>query len=130
LTGRILRLYSYLYHLALALFLLGLSSIALLSSNVLKLPILPWNGAELNQWLFWGSVVGLISIGLAITGIFRYLFPLWALAVLVLLVRGYLLQPVPFAGKDEFQNAMLLTGGALLAFIASLTLLTIRPRRA
>jgi hypothetical protein len=125
-----LRFYSYLYHLGLALFLFGLSTVALLSSNTLKMPILPWTGAELTQWLFWGSIVGLISVGLAITGIFRYLFPLWALVVLVLLVRGYILQPIPFASTDEFQNAMLLTGGALLAFIASLTLLTIRPRRA
>lgn len=125
-----LRFYSYLYHLALALFMLGLSTIALLSSNVLKIPVLPWTGSELTQWLFWGSITGLLSIVLAITGIFRYLFPLWALIVLVMLVRGYLLQPLPFDGKDEFQKVLLLIAGALIAFLASLTLFTIRPRRA
>jgi hypothetical protein len=125
-----LRLYSYLYHLALALFLLGLSIVALLSSNVLKIPILPWSGSELTQWLFWGSLAGLLSIVLAVTGIFRYLFPLWALVVLVLLIRGYILQPIPFAGENDFRNALLLIFGALLAFLASLTLFTIRPRRA
>jgi hypothetical protein len=130
LVGRILRFCSYLYHLALVLFLLGLSTIAMLSSNVLKIPILPWTGAELTQWLFWGSLFGLLSIVLAITGIFRYLFPLWALIVLVLLVRGYLLQPIPFDGKDEFQRVLLLIAGALLAFLASLTVFTMRRRRA
>jgi hypothetical protein len=125
-----LRLYSYLYHLGLALFLLGLSIVALLSSSVLKMPILPWSGAELTQWLFWGSLVGLLSIVLAVTGIFRYLFPLWALIVLVFLVRGYILQPLPFAGEDEFRNALLLIFGAMLAFLASLTLFGMRPRRA
>jgi hypothetical protein len=125
-----LRLYSYLYHFVLALFLLGLSLIALLSSNVLKIPILPWSGSQLTQFLLWGSLAGLLSIVLAVSGIFRYLFPLWCLVVLVLLIRGYLLQPIPFEGKGDFQTAMLLTFGALIAFLASLTLFTVRRRRA
>ena len=124
-----LRLYSYLYHFVLALFLLGLALVALLSSNTLRLPILPWQGDEATQWLLWGSIVGIVSIILAVTGIFRYLFPLWALAVLVLMVRGYLLQPVPFSGPDEFQRVLLLIGGALIAFLASLTLFTMNRRR-
>lgn len=125
-----LRAYSYLYHFVMALFLLGLSIIALLSSNTLKIPILPWTGEAATQWLLWGSIFGLLSVVLAVTGIFRYLFPLWALAVVVILIRGYLLQPLPFSDKDEFQTAMLLTAGALIAFLASLTLFTMRPKRA
>ena len=77
-VARLLRLYSYLYHLALALFLLGLSLVALISSNTLKMPMLPWTGTDLNWWLLWGSILGIASIVLAITGMFRYLFPLWA----------------------------------------------------
>ena len=125
-----LRAYSYIYHAVLALFLLGIATVALLSSNTLKIPILPWTGAAATQWLLWGSIFGLLSVVLAVTGIFRYLFPLWALAVLVLLIRGYILQPIPFSGPSDFQMAMLLTGGALLAFLASLTLFTLRPKRA
>ena len=124
-----LRAYSYLYHFVLALFLLGLSLVALLSSNTLRIPILPWSGEAATQWLLWGSLLGLLSVILAITGIFRYLFPLWALAVLAILVRGYVLQPIPFADRDEFQTAMLLTFGALIAFLASLTVFTMRPKR-
>ena len=125
-----LRFYSYLYHLGLALFLLGLSIVALLSSNVLRIPILPWSGPVLTQFLLWGSLTGLLSIVLAFTGIFRYLFPIWCFAVVVIFIRGYLLQPIPFSGKDDFQTAMLLTAGSVLAFLASLTLFTLRPRRA
>lgn len=125
-----LRAYSYLYHLVMALFLLGLSIIALMSSNTLKIPILPWTGEAATQWLLWGSIFGLLSIVLAVTGIFRYLFPLWTLAVVVILIRGYLVQPLPFTDKDEFQMALLLIAGALIAFLASLTLFTIRPKRA
>ena len=124
-----LRLYSYLYHFVLALFLLGLALVALLSSNTLKIAALPWQGEAATQWLLWGSILGIVSVVLAVTGIFRYLFPLWALAVLVLLVRGYILQPTPFAGPDDFRNSMLLTLGAFIAFLASLTLFTMNRRR-
>ena len=127
---RLLRVYGYLYHLALALFLLGISLVAMLSSNRLRLPFLPWSGEELTAWLFWGSVLGLVSLLLAMTGVFRYLFILWSLVVLALMIRGYILQPVPFATPDDFYTAMWLLAGALLAFIASLTLLRVRPRRA
>jgi hypothetical protein len=125
-----LRFYSYLYHLVLALFLLGLASIALISSNQLKLPMLPWSGSELNQWLLWGSLLGILSVVLAVTGIFRYLFPLWSLVVLVLMIRGFLIVPYPFANQDAFYNAMMLIGGAALAFLASLTLFRMRSKRA
>lgn len=125
-----LRLYSYLYHLVLALFLLGLSTVALISSNQLRLPMLPWSGAELNHWLFWGSLFGIVSIVLAVTGVFRYLFPLWSLTVLALMVRGFLIVPYPFPSRDSFYFALWLMAGALLAFLASLTLFRLRPRRA
>lgn len=100
-----------------------------MSSNTLKMPMLPWTGTDLNWWLFWGSIVGISSVVLAITGIFRFLFPLWALVVLVLMVRGYLLQPYTFAGRDAFESTLWLIGGALLAFLASLTLFRMRRRR-
>jgi hypothetical protein len=126
----ILRVYSYLYHLVLCLFLLGISIVATSSSNTLRLPMLPWSGADLNAWLFWGSLVGLISIVLAVTGTFRFLFPLWALAVFVLMFRGYILQPYTFEGKAGFYSTLWLLGGAFLALLASLTLFRAGRRRA
>ena len=123
----ILRVFSYLYHLVLCLFLLGVSTVAISSSNVLKMPMLPWSGAELNYWLLWGSLAGLVSLILAITGIFRFLFPLWALIVLVLMVNGFLIKPYTFEGTTSFYSVLALIGAALLAFLGSLTLL--RPRR-
>jgi hypothetical protein len=129
LFAMILRVYSYFYHLVLSIFLLGLSIVAMSSSTVLKMPMLPWTGSELLSWLSWGSVFGLISIALAVTGIFRFLFPLWALAVLVLMVQGYLLKSYTFAGRTDFYVTLWLIGGALLAFLGSLTLLGLRRSR-
>lgn len=126
----ILRVYSYLYHLVLCLFLLGLAIVALISSNTLRLPMLPWSGGELTQWLLWGSLVGLISLLLAITGKFRFLFPIWALVVLFLMTQGYLLKPYSFEGTSTFYSVLVLIAGALLAFLGSLTLFRSRRRRA
>ena len=128
-VGRMLRLYSYLFHAGIALFLLGLALVALLSSNTLRIPFLPWSGGSLTQWLLWGGITGLLSIVLAVTGIFRYLFPLWAFGVLAVLVRGYILTPLPFDGRSDALQALYLLIAALIAFLASLTLLTLRRTR-
>jgi hypothetical protein len=131
LFAMILRAYSYLYHLLLCFFLLGLSIVAMTSSTVLKMSMLPWTGSELISWLMWGSIFGLISIALAVTGVFRFLFPLWALVVLVLMVQGYLLKPYTFAGRTDFVSTLWLIAGALVAFLVSLTFFGFRrPRRA
>jgi hypothetical protein len=119
----ILRLYSYLYHFVLSLLLLGISGIAIASDvHTLNLAMLPWKGDELIHWVFYGSIAGLISIILAVTGIFRYLFPIWTLIVFVLMVRGFLISPYTFTGVDQFYSILALIAGAFLAFLGSLTL--------
>ena len=126
----ILRVYSYLYHLVLCLFLLGLSIVAMSSTTILKMPMLPWSGSELLSWLLCGSILGLVSIALAVTGIFRFLFPLWALAVLVLMVAGLPAQAVHVRrARPTSIITLWLIGGALVAFLASLTLLGFRRSR-
>ena len=125
----LLRLYSYLYHGILALFFLGISIVALASNaHNLTFSALPWKGDELVHWLLVGSICGLLSIVLAVTGKFRLLFPIWALLVFVLMVWGFLIRPYSFEGRSEFNTVLLLIAGALLAFLASLTLFR-RPAR-
>ena len=46
-------------------------------------------------------MAGFLSIILAITGTFRFLFPIWALIVLVLMFQGFLLKPYTFEGKPR-----------------------------
>jgi hypothetical protein len=126
----LLRLYSYLYHGILALFLLGISVVAMTSdSHSLSLSMLPWKGDQLVHWLLAGSLIGLLSIVLAITGIFRPLFPIWALFVLLMMVWGYIIKPYGFSGTQEFYSVLWLIAGAFVAFLASLTLFRRRLRR-
>jgi len=114
--GVLARVYSYLYHLILALLLLGISLVAILShSNTLNLGMLPWKGSELTYWLLGAAVFGLLSILLAWVGKLRFVFLLYALAVFGMMFRGYFLTGYSFNGKDGFRIALGMTFGALLA---------------
>ena len=118
--GALLRIYSYLYHLMLALLLLGLSLVAILSnSHTLKLGMLPWKGSALTCWLFGAGLLGVLSILLALAGKLRFLFPLYALAVFGMMLRGYFVSGYSFSGKDEFRMASWLTVGALVAILGA-----------
>src|SRR5216683_105721 len=114
--GVLARVYSYLYHVILALLLLGISMVAILShSNTLNLGMLPWKGRELTYWLLGAALFGLLSILLAWVGKLRFVFLLYALAVFGMMFRGYFLTGYSFGGKDGFRLALGMTGGALLA---------------
>lgn len=126
--GLLLRLYSYLFHLILCLGLLGLGIAASASGKALTLPMLPWEGYKLTQALLALGVIGLVCLFGAITGLFRWLFPLWTLVVLALMVRGLFLSSFNYSGPDEFKGALWLTLGALGAFLSSLSLFTKRRR--
>lgn len=128
-VARILRAFAYLYHLVFALYLLGVVFVATTSQSILTMPFLPWAGDSLIKWLTGGAIIGIISIVLAVTGIFRFLFPLWAFGMLAMLVRGFLLQPYAFDDKTSFVQILWLIGGALLAFLASLTLFFVKSKR-
>ena len=119
--GLLLRLYAYLYHLALALFLLGIGLAALANGKELNLGMLPWEGAKLTYWVLALGLVGLICVLLAVTGFMRWLFALWALLVLALMVRGFFFTPYTFSGSDQFWGAVWLTIGAFGAFLGSLS---------
>ncbi len=115
----LMRVFSYLFHGLLTLFLLGISLIALSSGQPLQLEMLPWSGTSLTYWLLGGALIGLSSVILAIWGKWRPLFFLWSLAVLVMMIRGFFLSHYYFAGPPEFRGALYLTAGALIAFVGA-----------
>ncbi len=117
--GLLLRLFSYLFELILSLFLTGIALAA--GSTSLQLGMLPWTGAMLNRWVLGLGVLGILVTLLAVVGRFRFLYPLWCLAVLVLMVRGFFVSGYSFAGPDEWRMALWLTAGAFVAFLGGLT---------
>jgi hypothetical protein len=119
----LLRICGYIYHLALCLFLLGLGIMGPASGqNNLKLAMLPWEGAALTRAVTILGVVGIICVLLAMAGKLRWLFPLWALFVFVMMFRGFFLSSYSFADAGQFKFDVWLTIGALIIFLVSLSL--------
>ena len=122
--GFLLRIYSYVYHLMLSLFFVGIAVLANSAGKDLKLgSLLPWEGAQLNHWVLGLGICGIAMVLLSVRGILRPLFPLWTLLVFVLMARGFFATGYSFGGEDAFKGAVHLTIGALGAFLSSLTVL-------
>ena len=125
----LMRVFSYLFHLLLTLFLLAISCVALSSGQPLQLEMLPWQGQTLTWWLLGAALVGLASVILAICRKWRPLFFLWSLAVLAMLARGFFFSHYYFAGPPEFRGALYLTAGALVAVVGAWFQLRREPLR-
>jgi hypothetical protein len=115
----VMRIYSFLFHGLLALFLLAVSLVALTSGAALHLEMLPWSGQTATYVLLGASLFGLLCLLLALKRTARLLFFLWSLAVFVLLVKWFFLSPYRFGGAPGFRTAVYLTIGSLLAIFGA-----------
>ncbi len=116
----LLRIFSYLFEGALALFALAISLMSLRSASELNLGFLPWTGKPLSYWLLGLAVVGLFTLVMAMRGTMRALFFLWSLGIFVLLVKGFFLSLYRFTGGAvNFKAAVLLTLGMLVGTLGS-----------
>ncbi len=115
----LLRLFAFVFHGLLAVFLIAVSGFALAAGTPsLQLTMLPWTGMTLAQVVLGGAVLGLISVLLAMAGRLRWLFVLWSLAVVVLLIRGYVFSGYHFE-KGGVSTAGLVVVGSLLALLGA-----------
>ncbi|MFB3827631.1 MAG: hypothetical protein ACE15B_12740 [Bryobacteraceae bacterium] len=125
-----MRVFSYVYHGLLGLFLLALSCVTLLSGNHnLRLDMLPWKGAALTYALLALGVVALVCVVLAVKGMARVVFFVWTLAVLVMMFRGYFIAGYVFSGPGEFRTAVYLTLGAIASAIGGWFVFRREPER-
>ena len=133
-----MRVFSFAFHLFLGLVMMAFSFVAWASSqHTLQIPFLPWHGPALTYWLFCSGLAGVIVTLLAVWRVLPFLFPLWSLAVLVMLVRGvfftgfhfgYTVNTLPAAlGRLVGSTAFLLLAASLVAAIGSV--LQLRRRR-
>jgi hypothetical protein len=115
----IMRYFSYLFHTLLALFLIAISGLATASgSGDLHLGMLPWTGDTLERVVLIGAIVGLVIVILAMRGVLRILFLIWAFLVFVLMVKGYIFSGYKF-GPNEFRTALYLIGAAFLSLFGA-----------
>lgn len=111
----LMRIYSYLFHGLLTLFLLALSIVALSSGQELHLDVLPWQGRQLSYLVLAAALAGLLCLVLALRRTWRGLFFLWSLAVLVIMVRGFFFSSHYFGSGQDFHQALYLIAGAFVA---------------
>lgn len=117
-VGMIVKIYSYLFHLVLALFLTGLSVVAFATGmHNLRLEMLPWTGQTLTWWLLGLGIGGIVIVALAVKGVLRVLFLLWTVVVVVLMIRGYFFSSYIFDGWEGLRMTLLLLAGACLAAV-------------
>lgn len=111
----LMRLFSYVFHALLALFLISISALALTSgADSLQLDMLPWSGTTLAYVLFFAAIVGLLAVLLAIAGKLRPLFFIWALVVAGFMVKGFVFSTYHFR-EGEVKPAVYLIVAALIA---------------
>jgi len=122
------RLFSYLFHGVLDLFLLGISSVALASHQELHLGMLPWTGLKLTEIVLFGALCGLLILILALVGRLRFLFFLWALGIIVLALKGYVLSSYHLA-PGEIRSAGFVILGSLFAVPGAWSQMFRRNRR-
>ena len=124
--GYLLRFYSYLFHLAVSFFFLGLGVVSAGTSTPLHLDAIGLGPDRSLMGALALGIVGLVSTVLAFTGTFRLLFPVWAAVVVWLMVKGFFLSTLTFDNAETFRWAILLTLGAVFAFFGAVWAL--RPR--
>jgi len=118
-----LKFFAYLFHLSVSTFLLGIAILATTSHDFLRLDMLPFSQERLISRVSMISLAGFICIFLALMRIFEIVFPLWSLALLVLIVWGFVFTPYSFNGPMHLGSALLLILAAMLAFFGSLMVL-------
>lgn len=117
----VLRGYSFVFEAVLSAMALAFGILLhLIPPTTVNLGWLPWTGTTLAAMLVGLGLLGLLSVLLAITGKFRLLHFLFAIAAAVILVRGLFLGAWSFQGMDDFKNAIYLCVAAVIAALGSL----------
>jgi hypothetical protein len=126
----VLRVYSFVFHLALSAFLLGLAGIAYRTDQPVSLGSLPFFQENAVRDTLILGLLGLTFTLLALTRSFKFLFVVWTLVVVYVMAKVFFLGPYAYAAPDKIRGAAWLTFGAVGAFFGAGWTLKIRKRAA
>lgn len=115
----VLRVYSFVFHLTLSVFLLGVAFLAWRAHQPLSLGMLPFDEEYLVRDTAIFGAIGVVCTLTAFTKWFKLVFVIWALVVLYLMVKGFFIGSYSFHGTDEIKGAAWLTFGAVGAFFGA-----------
>jgi hypothetical protein len=112
----LLSFFAYIFHGLLCLVIFAMTGLAMAGgAQSLQLGMLPWNGTVV---LFFAALLGLAVVLLAIRGTWRPLFFVWSLAILLLLLKGYIFSGYHFS-PGEFRTAAYLLVGSFIALLGA-----------
>ena len=118
---KILRIYSYVFQLAMSLVCLGLGAVSKFTGTPLDMDSLPWKGAEASNWLIGLGLIGLVAIAAAVSGSrLRFLLPVYSVILLYFLVKGNFFSAHGFEGAPDFQKTIGIAATSAIAALASL----------
>jgi len=121
-----MRIFSLAFHLLLSLVMIAVGGVAWASGHaILQISFLPWSGAALIYFLLFCGIAGFIITLLAARRTAPLLFVLWSLAVVGMLLRGYVFSSYNF-GLAGISTALCFIAASLLALAGSALLA--RPR--
>ena len=115
----LLRVFSYLFHLAVSMFLTSIGLVGWMSeSSSFSLGMVPWwSGTALIKILALGGMAGIAATLLAARGRFRVVFTLWTTTVFFAVVWGFFFSNYSFEGVDALRDAVCFAAAAALAWI-------------
>lgn len=102
--GYLMRAYSYIFHLVLSLLTIAAALLTTSGEQLRLTELLPFNANNIVRGLIILGAAGLLSTFLAISGVFRYLFPIWVTIVLFLVIRGVFFSSYVFASLSRLRT--------------------------
>ena len=126
----LLRVYSFVFHLTLSVFLIGLAVIDYRSQQFINLDLLPFASENLLRDTVLLGFVGVGCTLLALSSRFKFVFLVWTAVALWLMLKWFFLGDYIFDNAHQARGAMWLTFGALGAFIGAMWSLRTRRRLA
>lgn len=117
-----MRAYAYLYFAGISALLTGIALVAYLSGvhNLNTGGMMTQKGEDLTRFLLAIGIVGLVTIVLALLGKLRWLFPIYALVLTIMMFRWLFMSGYAFDDAEAFRHGILFIAGALLATVFSI----------
>ncbi len=115
----LLRIYSFLFHLTLSVFLVGLAVMDYRSQQFINLDILPFaNDVIVRDSVMLGTA-GIICTFMALSRRFRFIFVFWTALAVWLMLKWFFLGGYIFDNAHQAKGALWLTWGAVGAFFGA-----------
>ena len=115
----LLRVYSFVFHLMLSTFLLGLTALDYRSHQTINLNILPFVDEVLLRDTLLLAMAGVFCTLLALSRRFKFIFVLWTALVFWLMLKWFFLGDYIFDDAHQSRGAAWLTLGAAGAFFGA-----------